>query len=128
MVHRALRRCFGAPCADVPKSFCVARLARVRILAVLVSALLLGCGPSEAPPPPVPQNREMPDLPPAEIRKILDGLTSDSPRMQYGSLNALGRFPAMAQTYREHVERLQKESKDKRVRRKATELLASLEE
>ena len=67
-------------------------------------------------------------MPPAEMRRILEGLRSDRPGMQYAALNTLGRFPTVARTNREHVERLRKESKDQRVRRKATELLGSLEE
>jgi hypothetical protein len=98
------------------------------ILAVLISVLVLGCGPSETPEPPVPENRETIAVPPAEMRRILEGLRSHRPRMQYAALNTLERFPTVAQTYREHVERLQQESKDQRVRRKARKLLASLEE
>ena len=128
MVLRALRRSLRAPRADLPRSFCGEGSAGLRMLALLISALLLGCGPGEPPPPPAPQEREMSALPTAEMRMILEGLKSDHPGMQYAALNTLGQFPTVVQTYREHVQRLQKQSKDKRVRQKATELLASLEE
>ena len=99
-----------------------------RMLAVLISALVLGCGPSEPPKAPDPEQQEGPAVPPAEMRMILEGLRSDRPGVQYAALDALERFPTVVQTYREHVERLGNESKDKRVRQKAMELLASLDE
>lgn len=99
-----------------------------RILAVLISALVLGCGSSETPVAPAPEKEEAPAVPAAEMRTILEGLKSDDPGTQYAALEALGRFPTVVQTYREHVERLQEASTDQRVRQKATELLASLDE
>jgi hypothetical protein len=99
-----------------------------RIFTLLLSALLLGCGSSETPEPPTPEQQQAPTVPQAEMRMILEGLKSDNPRVQYAALETLGRFPMVVQTYHEHVERLQSNSKDKRVRQKATELLASLEE
>jgi len=99
-----------------------------RILASLVLAFFVGCGSSEPSAVPAPDGRDAPAVPPAEMRMMLDGLRSDDARMQYAALENLGRFPPVVQTYREHVERLQKEGKDERVRQKAAELLASLEE
>ena len=98
-----------------------------RILALLVPALLVGCGSSEPSVAPVPERRDAAAVPPAEMRTILEGLKSEHPRMQSAALETLSRFPSVAQTYREHVERLQRESQDQRVREKAAELLASPE-
>lgn len=99
-----------------------------RILAVLLSALVLGCGSGGTPETPVSETQEAPAVPPAEMRRILEGLRSDQPGVQSAALEALGRFPTVAQAYRAHVERLQNEAGDARVRQKAAELLASLEE
>jgi hypothetical protein len=59
---------------------------------------------------------------------MLEGLRSGEARIQYASLESLGRYPSVVRTYREHVQRLAVEGKDDRIRRKATELLVSLEE
>ena len=99
-----------------------------RMCTLLALALLLGCGSSETPEPPTPEQQQAPAVPQAEMRMILEGLKSDNPRVQYAALETLGRFPTVVQTYHEHVKRLQSNSKDKRVRQKATELLASIEE
>lgn len=99
-----------------------------KIFLLLVLASFLGCGPDEQPVAPLPNASEAPAVPPAEMRMLLEGLSSDHPRVQYAALENLSRFPSVVQTYREHVERLEKEGKDQRVRQKAAELLASLEE
>jgi hypothetical protein len=93
----------------------------------LLLALLVGCGSPEPAAPPPAGGGEAADVPPAQIRKYLEGLTSDNPRAQFYSLKALGDHPSVARTYREHIERVQKETTDEQVRRKATELLESLE-
>ena len=98
------------------------------IFVLLVLASLFGCGSDEPPVAPVSNASDAPAVPPAEMRMMLEGLRSDHPRVQYAALENLSRFPSVVQTYREHVERLKKESKDQRVRQKAAELLASLEE
>jgi len=99
-----------------------------RILAAFVLAVAIGCGSEEPPVPPVPEGQDAAAVPPAEMRRILEGLSSNHPRMQYAALKTLSEFPSVVQTYREHVERLQKEGKNEQVRRKAADLLASLEE
>ncbi len=98
-----------------------------RILTSLVLSIFVGCGASEPPAATVPEGRETPAVPPAEIRMMLEGLRSEHPRMQYAALENLGRFPSVVKTYREHVERLQKEGNHQQVRQKAAELLDSLE-
>lgn len=97
------------------------------IVAPLVLATLLGCGSSEPPETTVLMSRETPDVPPAEMRMILEGLSSNRPHMQYAALEMLSRFPTVAQAYREHLQRLQEETRDQRVRQKAAEVLASLD-
>jgi hypothetical protein len=72
-----------------------------------------------------PQGKDALAVPPAQMRTILEGLRSDHPRMQYGALMTLDRFPAVVRTHRAHVEQLQKEGGDQRVREKAAELLTS---
>jgi hypothetical protein len=62
------------------------------------------------------------------MRMILEGMKSDDPGKQYAALETLSRFPSVVQTRREHVARLQKEGRTQRVRQKAAELLAALEE
>lgn len=99
-----------------------------RWTALLLLALLPGCGPGETPKTPVSEKQEAPALPPAQMRTVLEGLKSEQPGVQYAALETLGRFPTVAQSYREQVERLQQNSQDPRVRQKAAELLASLEE
>jgi hypothetical protein len=89
---------------------------------------LVGCGSED---PPVRTELGRPDpagLPPAQIRMMLDGLNSPNPRTQYGALDRLGNFPAVVEAYREHVERLEKEGADQKVREKAAELLSTLDE
>jgi hypothetical protein len=103
------------------------RLFLRRITAALILALPLGCGSDEPPVTPVSEARDAPDVPPGEIRRMLDGLNSDNPRTQYGAMKMLSQFPAVVETYREQVERLEKESKDERIRKKAAELLAAIE-
>jgi len=98
------------------------------MLALLVLASLFGCGSDEGPVVPVAIANDAPAVPPAEMRMMLEGLRSDHPRVQYAALENLSRFPSVVQAYREHVGRLKKEGKDQRVRQKAAELLASLEE
>jgi len=95
---------------------------------LLVLASLLGCRSDEQAAAPVPNASDAPAVPPGEMRMLLEGLSSDHPGVQYAALENLSRFPSVVQTYREHVERLEKEGKDQRVRQKAAELLASLEE
>ncbi len=97
-----------------------------RLVALLIAAFLAGCGPSGPPAPPAPQGRDAAALSPAEMRTILEGLQSDRPGVQYASLEALSRFPSVAQANRKDIERLEREGKDERVRRKAAELLASM--
>ena len=100
-----------------------------KAFAVLLVVLLVGCGASdETSVAPVTEKSDVTDVPPAEMRTILEGLRSDNPRMQYAALQTLSRFPSVVQAHREHVERLQQASKDQRVRQKAAELLASLKE
>lgn len=99
-----------------------------RILAAIVLAMLVGCGSEKPPAAPPGAGVEAADLPPAQVHKVLEGLHSDNPRTQYAALDMLSKLPTVAQTYREHVQRLQKESKDDRVRKKAAALLSSLEE
>ena len=99
-----------------------------RLLTTLVLASLVGCGSNE---PPVTPFREGPGavaVPPAQMRMILDGMTSDHPGKQYAALETLSRFPSVVETRREHVERLQKEGQSQPVRQKAAELLAALEQ
>jgi len=98
------------------------------MLALLVLAFLFGCGSDEQAAAPVPNESDAPAVPPTEMRMMVEGLRSDHPRVQYAALENLSRFPSVVQTYREHVEGLEKESTDQRVRQKAAELLASLEE
>ena len=97
----------------------------IRLLAVVLVAFLAGCGSEEPPPTPVPAGQDAAALPPAEMRAIMEGLKSENPRVQHAALETLSRFPAVVQTQREHVERLQSQSRDKRVREKAAELLAA---
>jgi hypothetical protein len=96
-------------------------------LVPLVLALVVGCGPAEPHVTPVPEARTAPAVSPAETRMMLESLRSDDPRVQYAALETLSRLPSVAQAHREHVERLQREGGNERVRQKAAELLASLE-
>jgi len=98
------------------------------IAAALLLALVVGCGSSEPATPPPAGGGEVADVPPAQMRKYLEGLASDDPRTQFYSLKALGDHPSVARTYRQHIERLQQQTTDDQVRRKATELLQSLGE
>ena len=102
---------------------------RLAVLALaLTLALLVGCGseePAAAPPPPA---KDMVSMSPEVMRMVLAGLKSNDPRVRCASLDKLSCFPEVARTYREHVERLQTEGKDERVRKKAAELIAALEE
>jgi hypothetical protein len=100
-------------------------MTRMSLAAVLL-ALLLGCGSPQPPVAPPAAGPDTASVPPGEMRAILEGLQSSRPSTQYAALETLGRFPAVARTYRQHIERLGRESKDERVRRKAAELLASL--
>ena len=99
-----------------------------RFIAAMVLAMSVGCGSPEPPVAPVSEGEDAATVPPAEMRTILQGLQSNRARTQYAALSTLGRFDSLVRTYREHVERLQKEGKDERVRKKAAELLAALEE
>ena len=98
------------------------------IAAALALALVVGCGSPQPAAPPPAGGGEAAEVPPAQMRRYLEGLASDNPRTQFYSLKALGDHPAVARTYRQHIERLQQQTTDDQVRRKATELLQSLGE
>ncbi len=97
-----------------------------RIIILLVLTSLAGCGSSQPPATSAPQAEASPGVSPAQLRTVLEGLDSDNPKVQYAALETLSRLPAAAGAYREHVERVGRDAKDERVRRKATELLRSL--
>jgi HEAT repeat protein len=101
-------------------------LAAVAVPAIMLSVLLAGCG-SKKPPAAAPTAaRDTADVPPAQVRAMLRSLQSPNFRTQYAALERLSRLPTIAQTYRPQIERLQAESKDDRVRRKAAEVLAAV--
>lgn len=99
-----------------------------RIVAVLALALVVGCGSEQPAPAPPAAGVQAPEMPAAQMHKVLEGLRSNNPRTQYAALEMLAKFPTVVQTYREQIERLQQEAKDARIRKKAAELLASVEE
>ncbi|NUQ65874.1 MAG: hypothetical protein HUU20_25715 [Pirellulales bacterium] len=97
----------------------------IRVLPLLVLVFLAGCGSGETAPA-VPEKTEISAVAPAEMRRMLEGLRSENPRLQYAALETLGRFPAAARPHRQQVERLQSTAKDPRVREKAAQLLVLL--
>ena len=102
---------------------------RLTVLALaLTLALLVGCGSEEPAASPSPPAKDMVSMSPEVMRMVLAGLKSNDPRVRYASLDKLSRFPEVARTYREHVEQIQKEGKDERVRKKAAELIATLDQ
>lgn len=92
----------------------------------VVPALWIGCGSEEPAPAPPVSASDATSLPPELIRTALDGLKSNNPRVQYASLDRLASYPEVVRTYREHVERLQREGRDEKIRQKAAELLAAV--
>ncbi|HID77697.1 MAG TPA: hypothetical protein EYP56_17090 [Planctomycetaceae bacterium] len=99
-----------------------------RLAALLLAAALAGCGGETTEAPLPAAGRDVGAVPPEQMRQILEGLRSKRPRLQYAALETLSRFPPVAQAYRSHVERLEKESPSQQVRRRAAELLRSLEQ
>lgn len=95
-----------------------------RCLAGLFLILSIGCGSDETPPPVPDAAASAPA--PAETRKILEGLRSKNPRLQFAALGALGRFPSVARSQRDQIEQIQATAQDLRVREKAGQLLEEI--
>jgi hypothetical protein len=96
-----------------------------RFLVLIVLVWATGCGSQQPPVASDPQGRDALNVPPAQMRTILEGLRSDQPRVQYAALLTLDQFPKVVQAHRAHLERLQRAGGDQRVRQKAAELLTS---
>ena len=113
--------------ADTAVARCSPTRPKLRIAATLVLALALGCSSEDPPATPVPDADPV-SVAPGQLRAMLDGLNSDNPRTQYGALLRLSEYPTVIATYREQIERLQTDGANDKVRQKAAELLAALEE